>query len=428
MGNVPTKEQRLRLLSVASHGGTGPARSTRRHTVLSIASSGLFKKSEDKLRSKERHYAELVVRHAENVDGGYLAPHGTYKQLGDYNTEIVRALVVQRKLAPFYTPLQDYDAAWSDAEVAVLVRQSPLHALDSAYELAEDDADDHKIHRLQNYHKRQEAKRREQALVARMREEQRVLEAAYDAAKRAGDKLVALPLLVLALYRNAAECPICFLFYPPHMNYLRCCRQPICSECFVQIKRLDPHPPHDDQGDLDLPHTLISEYANCPYCAMANFGVTYEPPRHVHVGLGTQTAPGDYVARKLVDAIPESDENALVLSDEADTGSPLKLPQFASPRKPRRRSSVAADAEGVVTTDQIRPDWEQKLASARSKLARKAAAANTIHASNLIINEGSSALRPGILDSLEDRMVEEAMRLSLLDEERRKKKAAEEPS
>jgi hypothetical protein len=24
------------------------------------------------------------------------------------------------------------------------------------------------------------------------------------------------------------------------MNYSRCCEQPICTECFVQIKRADP--------------------------------------------------------------------------------------------------------------------------------------------------------------------------------------------
>lgn len=45
------------------------------------------------------------------------------------------------------------------------------------------------------------------------------------------------------LYKDATECPICFLYYPPYLNRTRCCDQPICSECFVQIKRPDPHPP-----------------------------------------------------------------------------------------------------------------------------------------------------------------------------------------
>lgn len=54
------------------------------------------------------------------------------------------------------------------------------------------------------------------------------------------------------LYKNAAECPICFMFYPPYLNKTRCCDQPICSECFVQIKRPDPHPP-EHHGDAESP-------------------------------------------------------------------------------------------------------------------------------------------------------------------------------
>lgn len=438
MGNVPTKEQRSRSSSLTAHSlgsGSGP-RSSRRHTVLSLSApgapgSGLFghkpSKSEDKLKIKERQLHDLLVRHTDCVDGGYLAPYGTYKLNLDYNTEIVRGLVVARRLAPFFTPLQDFDADWTDAEVLTLVRQSPLHALDAAYSASEDDdADDHKIHRSQNFYRRQEQKKREKELAERTKDEQRALEGAYLAAKSAGDRSVPLRELVLKLYRHAAECPICFLFYPPYLNYSRCCRQPICTECFVQIKRLDPHPPHDEPGDKgELPHQLISEAANCPYCAMDNFGVTYDPPVDIHVGLGAATAPGTYAERRTVGAIMELDENAVESSDETSAPAlPSKLPHFAAARKPRRRLSVAADAEGVITTDAIRPDWESKLATARSKLARKAAAANTIHASNLILNEGSStrAAPPTLfLDTLEDRMVEEAMRLSLLDEERRKK-------
>jgi len=31
------------------------------------------------------------------------------------------------------------------------------------------------------------------------------------------------------LYKDASECPICFLYYPPYLNKTRCCDQPICS-------------------------------------------------------------------------------------------------------------------------------------------------------------------------------------------------------
>lgn len=456
MGNVPTKDQRARLaLFTANNLAPHSARSDRRNTTLALIGGSAFSvggntalfgrnklsKSEDKFKLKEKHFLHLVVRVHENVDGGYLAPHGIYKLNLDYNTDIVRGLVVARRIAPFYTPLQDFDESWTNDEIATIVRQMPLHALDSAFEDDEelDDADDHKIHRLANFFRRQEQKRRNQELVAKMKDVQRQCESEYLTCKDAGDPDVASKDLLLYLYADACECPICFLYFPRNLNYSRCCRQPICTECFVQIKRLDPHPPRDDHSnttasatDADkIPQTLISEYANCPYCAMSNFGVTYDHPIELFVGLGAPQAPKDFRKRSSIEAIPEDQDHAVVSSDETSRpGSPIKITHL-SPRKPRRRSSVAADAEGVITTDYIRPDWEQKLASAKSKLARKAATASAIHASNLIINEGTSGAggtsgnrnaQLQYLVSLEDRMIEEAMRLLLLEEEERSKK------
>ncbi|SGZ47469.1 CIC11C00000002017 [Sungouiella intermedia] len=449
MGNVPTKDQRARLLSLNSIGsGSTVGRLTRRNTTLSLIggstshlSNGLFaaakanSKSEDKMKMREKHCLDLIVRIHENVDGGYLAPYGIYKLNLDYNTEIVRGLVLSRRLAPFYTPLQDFDESWTDDEIATLVRQMPLHALDSAFddEEEEDDADDHKIHKSLNHFRRQELKRRHQELAAKMKEVQRQYENEYLQCKEASDPDVPSKDLLLRLYRDASECPICFLYFPRNLNYSRCCRQPICTECFVQIKRLDPHPPHDDPSEEkkdELPHTLISEYANCPYCAMSNFGVTYEHPIDLLVGMGASMSAKDYRERQSIDVIPEGEEtggeHAVISSDETSRpSSPTKATPF-TPRKPRRRSSVAADAEGVITTDYIRPDWEQKLASAKSKLARKAATASAIHASNLILDEGSGSResQQQYLMSLEDRMIEEAMRLLILSEEERSRQAS----
>lgn len=436
MGNVPTKEPRSRLLSFGTTSGTQPSRS-RRHTTLSLlgnnfgsssANNPLFGnrrgfKAEDKLKSKEKHYLDLVVRHTEVVDGGFMAPYGIYKLNLDYNTEIVRGLVASRRLAPFYTPLQDFDDSWTDDELVTIVRQLTLHAFDSAYsEEEEDDADDHKIHHLANYFRRQELKKKLTELMDKMKEFQKRHEKAYEEAKTSGkSEHVASRDLVLALYRNATECPICFLYFPPHLNVSRCCGQPICTECFVQIKRLDPHPPHDDhsgENKDELPHTLILEYANCPYCAMTNFGVTYDPPAETYLSMGGPR-PLDFVTRASIDVIPE--ESAISsLPEGSMPGSPIKA--ALAIRKPRRRASVAADAPEVITTDYIRPDWEQRLAGAKSKLARKAATASAIHALNLLLDDGGrrDGTAPGqFLQTLEDRMVEEAMRLSLLEEEER---------
>ncbi|GEQ66950.1 hypothetical protein JCM33374_g613 [Metschnikowia sp. JCM 33374] len=443
MGNTPTKEIRPRSSSLSAYGsgqaGAPSSRSARRNTTSasSAVSSKSSGKPEEKLRIKERHALDLVVRFRENVDGGYLAPYGTYKSNLDFDTKIVRDLVVARRLAPFYTPLQDFDDSWTEDEIVALVRQNPLHALDSAYgeEEVVEDLDDHKIHHSQNYFKRQEQKRRLSEILARVKEQQRICENEYFQARTSdggNDADLSSRDLVLKLYRDATECPICFLYFPSPLNYSRCCRQPICTECFVQIKRLDPHPPHDEpevsespgQPKQDeLPHTLISEPANCPYCAMSNFGVTYEPPRDVHVGRGSSMKPSEYSEKSSIVAIPENADDPIEFCE--DSTQHLKPSPTTNPRKPRRRSSVAAESDLVITTDDIRPGWEQKLASAKSRLARKAAAASAIHASNLIIRDEGSSSRNAqgqntdYIMSLEDRMVQEAMKLSLLDEEER---------
>jgi len=52
------------------------------------------------------------------------------------------------------------------------------------------------------------------------------------------------------------------------MVHTRCCDQPICTECFVQIKRAEPTPTH-----------LESEPAACPFCMETNFGSVYDKVR-----------------------------------------------------------------------------------------------------------------------------------------------------
>lgn len=493
MGNVPAKESRSRSHSQASAtslasgnspllpailSSLGGSRSrARSHSgafslnnpnLLGILSSnsvgstagGLLgglpsdrkKRQEEKDRQKEQHYLDLVVRYHENVDGGYLAPYGTYKSNLDFNTEVVRSLIIGRRLAPFYTPLQDFDLSWSDSELVVLLSQLTLHLIETAYsdEEDEEDVDSRKLHKSANYYRRQEQKARLKQIVAAAKEAQKQEEQVFLEDKmRLKSNLVSysqlpdLPSrdLLLALYRNASECPICFLYFPLSFNISRCCHQPICSECFVQIKRLDPHPPHDDPSQTssnpnETPHTLISEAANCPFCAMPDFGVTYNSFSHISTGIEGMTKPGMF---KAFANIPE-DDSVIDDSTSSPTGSSSMSPQRrsrisnSSPAPARRRSSLAASDPSVITIDMIRPDWELKLLSARNRLARKAATATAIHASNLLIDNGGSARRNSsasqsagvLLRTMEDRMIEEALRLSLIDEEERKRKAQEE--
>ena len=437
MGNVPAKGSPTHSSSYASASGAPGASTKHRYACVSVfgaSHSSQSSKSDEKLKAQARHYNDLVVRYWENVDGGYLAPYGTYKLDLDFSTTIVRDLIIARRLAPFYTPLQDFNPSWTEEEIFIVISRTPLHAVD--YAVFEDgdelDHEDHKIHRSLNYYRRQDQKQKQREMIKNMKEKCRRCDNEYLAARKSSvyDQNLSLRSLVVHLYKNAVECPICFLYFPEPMNYSRCCRQPICTECFVQIKRLDPQLPHDEASQQEqggLPQTLISECASCPYCAMADFGVTYDPPQDVHVGLGTSTKPGEYKLPSAVSTVSEGASGTVIESSD-EGNSPVRTPS-PSTRRPRRRSSVAANSEAVVTTDLIRPDWEQKLASARSKLARKSATASAIHASSLIVtgNRAGNGNRV-FIDSLEDKMIEEALRLSIIEEEERRKKSSSDMS
>ena len=177
------------------------------------------------------------------------------------------------------------------------------------------------------------------------------------------------------LYRNASECPICFLFYPPYLNRTRCCDQSICSECFVQIKRPDPHPPeHAEPGShaqaqqddaAGARESLVMEPAACPFCVQSELGVTYEPPPF---------------RSGLVYAGQTSTVSSLVQVTSAMSSSSSLSSFSGQPSQTRRRTdSLSPTSSTVVTTDRIRPDWSQKLADANAHLARRSAAATALH-------------------------------------------------
>lgn len=187
------------------------------------------------------------------------------------------------------------------------------------------------------------------------------------------------------LYKDAAECPICFLYYPPYLNKTRCCDQAICSECFVQIKRPDPHPPgHVDPsapvppssaGDEDGSHDeLVSEPADCPYCQAPEFGVTFEPPPFRR-GLA------------YANQLPPLGSATSAMSSSTSIASGQGSLAAGVPR--RRTTSVSANDPIVITTDRVRPDWHHKLLAARAHTARRSAAATALHtAAYLMGNRG----------------------------------------
>jgi len=187
---------------------------------------------------------------------------------------------------------------------------------------------------------------------------------------------------------------------------------------------------------------LVSEPAACPYCVQENFGVVYTPPPW-RTGLGCEGSN-----------VPWSDSQRTTTSPDSSPPSTHK----------RRQKSFGADSPEVTTTDQIRPDWEAKLESVRAAVARRANRRIIMRqVGDRLIPVGVTSGRVQVLSSeeaaaadggtsgsrrsrrrhnqqngafeqyvgmagqdLEELMLMEAMRLSLLDHEEHQRKEAEE--
>lgn len=61
----------------------------------------------------------------ETVDFGRLTPQGVYTGPKDWNHAIVTQLICERKLAPFYRPLDDYEDTWDDDQILAARKDLP---------------------------------------------------------------------------------------------------------------------------------------------------------------------------------------------------------------------------------------------------------------------------------------------------------------
>ena len=114
--------------------------------------------------------------HEETVDFGYLTPQGIYTGPRDWNQAIVSQLIIDRKLAPFYRPLEDYDESWDDEQILAARKEPP----------EVDGGEPSRAESVSSSSTRGHAKR-------------------PSAVKEPGRNPEA------AIYRGAVECPICFL-------------------------------------------------------------------------------------------------------------------------------------------------------------------------------------------------------------------------
>ncbi|KAJ2851181.1 SNF1-interacting protein [Coemansia brasiliensis] len=244
-------------------------------------------------------------------DGGSLSPNGIYPQdAQDFDVKVVQRMILARQLAPFYTGADDPDPdsdqnageddGWwsynlllaqqlkdqSNSEISpsgtLASSESPPQSSPPAegrrsghvrkgsgiFQRLRASAANHNnmpASPMRSSPIRHERSFSDMAQPSQLKQEQNEQsDVSIDAFRK--------------LLRRHIECPICFLYYPKNINYTRCCHKPICTECFVQIKRkLD-----DDQ--------IVPTH--CPYCVETNLGVVYHAPT-----ITNGMAPTDSAAR-----------------------------------------------------------------------------------------------------------------------------------
>lgn len=306
MGNQPTKEYQA--------SGLVPAREQGERCDISDKNQKVI----------ESILAQIVMAN-EVCFGGRLAPWGDYKYDLDCEWAIVKSALWKRRLAPFYTPLEENPDSDDLGAIERILKQRGLHQKVSdkstLWEQKEEDVDDHRIHMSSNSRKRRDLKLikiKAKDKAWNLQKDQEIIFQRNQLNKN-----------VLELYVDGEECPICFLYYPLKLNVTSCCHQRICTECFVQIKRL---PPHVAEGESNA---LVSSPVKCPFCASEPFTVCY-------------------------DSMP-------------------------------------------IGPDDIRPKWEAQMIATQKRRLRRAAAATLLHADSIHST------------NLEDRILAETLKLSLLD-------------
>ena len=400
---------------------------TRRENKAEREARKLDKEKTARLKERERSMKE------EHVDGGYLVTQGVYVGVEDFNKTTVRQLQIERRLAPFWRGINDFSESWAEHQLMAAARGLPIPPADVVppeleYILTKKASPEAKekamasltipiTGRSQSYQADRSGtmftpainslpgaspsspptsslstplfRTRAKTLASlttssRNNNAENMIPREFQLPK---DPFVNGQPIEAYLYKDASECPICFLYYPPYLNTTRCCEQAICSECFVQIKRPEPHQPEHEQPDPNAPPMstedreaqeqglLVSEVATCPYCKTPEFGITYTPPpfrRGLTYGSGSQPYQ--------------------IMSARSSQTSVSSSGMSPGPGR-RRGTSLSATAPEVITTDKVRPDWASKLSTARAHAARRSAAATALHTAAYMMN-GQDATRP----------------------------------
>ncbi|KAH7020822.1 uncharacterized protein B0I36DRAFT_229393, partial [Microdochium trichocladiopsis] len=383
----------------------------RRETKAEREARRLERERVNRLKERERSMRE------EHVDGGYLVTTGIYTASEDFSKSTVRHLQIERRIAPFWRGLDDFNESWVEHQIIAAARgldippadEIPDHLVPQPVESPSDStaninsltvpmgprtmsaSSDRSVsqsgsalpsptHPPSLTRPASSFKSHKKALgaVLSLTRNSSSTELQPREVNQPSDPFVNGQPIEVFLYKQGTECPLCLMYYPPFLNRTRCCDQLICSECFVQIKRPDPHYPEQHPGEEGSSNAnestadgeenktgeLIMEPAKCPYCTQSEFGVTYDAPPFRR---GVVYATGGQGYGSL--------SNAMSSTSSLNSGTP----PTSNPVSRRRGQSLSAIAPNVITTDRIRPEWTTKLAAARAQQRRRAAAADALH-------------------------------------------------
>ncbi|KXJ89901.1 hypothetical protein Micbo1qcDRAFT_235110 [Microdochium bolleyi] len=414
LGFSAASQQRSR--SAQPEGADAPFE--RRETKQEREARRLERERVNRLKERERSMQE------EHVDGGYLVTTGIYTASEDFSKTTVRHLQIERRLAPFWRGLDDFRESWVEHQIIAAARGLDIPPADEIPDnlrpqpFASPSVSTSNLNSLtvpmgprtmsassdktgspsgsalpsptvtsSSFRPSSSFKPKKAlgAVLSLTRNSSNTELAVPREVNAPSDPFVNGQPLEVFLYKQGIECPLCLMYYPQYLNRTRCCDQLICSECFVQIKRPDPHYPEqhgDDEGnangggssqapstntDADEAKTgeLIMEPAKCPYCTQLEFGVTYDAPPFRR---GVVYAMGGAAVGSL--------SNAMSSTSSLNSGPP---PTSSNPVSRKRGQSLSAVAPNVITTDRIRPEWTTKLAAARAQQRRRAAAADALH-------------------------------------------------
>ncbi|KAL8948297.1 MAG: hypothetical protein Q9222_005504 [Ikaeria aurantiellina] len=394
-GSRPDLSALLGLGSQSSHSSDNTQTlETRREAKQEKEARRVERERFARLQERERSMRE------EHVDGGYLVTHGVYAGPEDFNKIIVRQLMIERRLAPFWRGLNEFSESWTENQLIAAARGLPIPAPDEIPK-EEETGPFAKADPPKNQLKP------ETNLTIPITSRS----ASYTSDSSGLSPSVSQPLPIpdlaqpttsSGIFRGRAKTLASLTTGSKHPGEdflpaeIQLPRDPYFNgqriEAFLYKDTFEyphlpehtdpsaPPPPPTNSGDEGVEGELTTEHATCPFCKQEQFGVTYEPPPFRR-GLA-------YVNQ------PSIGRGASAMSSSTSLSSGLSGGQLSpNPMSRRRTTSISAADAAVITTDRIRPEWYFKLMAAREAVKRRASTANALH--NAAYSDSNRALVEG---------------------------------